>query len=573
MLTPIVLDFESFYDPETGYTLSKMPTQQYIRDKRFRCLGAGVTIGTEPVRWYEPHELNELLHRIEWSSTLLICHNARFDYSLLRWHWPHLPKPAAVFCTRDMGRYLVSQGILPPEQRVALRDMAPLVGMQKQDNYAGIQAGDSASANAQGTSDAEATRRLFFQYAHLIPKLERGLIDLHARMQGDPLLHLDVDKLTPVSQARPDPLAEILRSKDKFAEALRRCGVEPEMKDGKKGPQYAFAKTDAFMQDLLEHEDERVQLLANLRLEGSSNIVRTRAQRLLACGSPLGVPTAFFAAHTGRDGGTDGINLQNLPARNPDALTLRHSLLAPPGHSLIVVDSSQIEVRVNMWNAGEKWLLNQLANGADPYTAYAQRALMKQEILPAERQWAKAPVLAFGFAQGGNGYERYCQRSGISITNDKAHEECRQYRAIHPEVVKSWKLNEREALTGEVLLPSGRKLIYPEVRSINGEATFVRPAIFTRGKNRTPSKLWHGLATENRIQAIARDVVMEQIMVCVRQGLPCAMKVHDEAVFVVKDEDAADAKRIADKAFSTPPQWAPDLPVAGTAKILKRYSK
>lgn len=573
MLTPIVLDFESFYDPATGYTLSKMPTQQYIRDKRFRCLGAGVTIGTEPAKWYEAHELNELLHRIEWHNTLLICHNARFDYSLLRQHWPHLPKPAAVFCTRDMGRYLVSQGILPSDQRVALRDMAPLVGMEKQDNYAGIQAGDSAAANAQGTSDAEATRRLFMQYAHHVPKLERGLIDLHARMQGDPMLELDVDKLRPLAQARPDPLAEHLRSKDKFAEALRRCGVEPEMKEGKKGPQYAFAKTDAFMQELLEHDDERVQLLANLRLEGSSNIVRTRAQRLLDCGSPLGVPIAYYAAHTGRDGGTDGINLQNLPARNPDSLELRRALVAPPGHSLIVVDSSQIEVRVNMWNAGEQWLLNQLSHGADPYTAYAQRALMKKDIAPAERQWAKAPVLAFGFAQGGNGYERYCQRSGIPMTNDKAHEECRQYRAIHPEVVKSWRANEYEALSGEVTLPSGRKLIYPDVRRINGEVTFVRPAIFSKGKNQTPCKLWAGLCTENRISAIARDVVMEQIMACVRQGMQCVMKVHDEGVFVVEDEHAEEAKRIADKAFSTAPDWAADLPVAGTAKILKRYGK
>jgi len=572
-MIPLVLDFESYYDPATGYTLTKMPTQQYIRDPQFRCLGVAVATSNGS-RWVLPEQLDEFLAALPWERIELICHNARFDYALLRQHWPHLPKPARVFCTRDMGRYLVAQGVLDANQRVSLLEMGKLVGYAKGDTLMATRAG-GAALEAYATGDAVATLALYDRYAHYVPAMERDLIDLHARMQAEPALELDEAKLRALAEETPDPLAEKFRSKAVFAEALRRFGIEPETKQGKRGEDYAFAKTDAFMQELADHPDERVQMLAALRTEGQSNIVRTRAQRLLSCGSPLGVPLAYYAAHTGRAGGTDGINLQNLPARNPQSLALRESLMAPAGHSLVVVDSAQIEVRVNAWLSGEQWLLDALAGGADPYIAYAARALDKPqgEVTKQERQWAKAPVLAFGFGQGANGYLTYCQRSGISMDAQTAERECDQYRALHRNIVAAWNRNQREATTGRVELPSGRTLTYPDLRREGGEIVFGRHSIFSRGSARQVVKLWHGQATENRVQAVARDIVMEQTLACVKAGLRCVMQVHDEAVFVVRDEDAEEARRMATQMFSTAPEWADGLPVAGEARISKRYGK
>jgi hypothetical protein len=58
-----------------------------------------------------------------------------------------------------------------------------------------------------------------------------------------------------------------LMSNDKFAEALRSLGVEPETKTSPAtGAQtYAFAKSDPFMIALDEHPDLRVQALAGAR--------------------------------------------------------------------------------------------------------------------------------------------------------------------------------------------------------------------------------------------------------------------------------------------------------------------
>jgi hypothetical protein len=74
-----------------------------------------------------------------------------------------------------------------------------------------------------------------------------------------------------------------LMSNDKFAEALRSLGVEPETKTSPAtGLQtYAFAKSDPFMIALSEHEDERVQALAAARIGHKSTLEQTRTEKLL----------------------------------------------------------------------------------------------------------------------------------------------------------------------------------------------------------------------------------------------------------------------------------------------------
>ena len=61
-LIPLVLDFESYYDKD--YSLKKMPTAQYVRDERFKALGAGVRLGNGPATWLEPEPLREFLDAV-----------------------------------------------------------------------------------------------------------------------------------------------------------------------------------------------------------------------------------------------------------------------------------------------------------------------------------------------------------------------------------------------------------------------------------------------------------------------------------------------------------------------------
>lgn len=175
---------------------------------------------------------------------------------------------------------------------------------------------------------------------------------------------------------------KIVGSSEKFADLLRVEGIEPPVKispawiakrpaerDDNKKWSYAFAKDDAVFIELpgridewASHLDrnnvkdipkiialqERVQALIDVRISVKSTTNITRAQRFLnaaANGCALPVGYAYARAHTYRFGGNNKMNMQNLKRGGE----LRSSILAPKGHQLVVVDSGQIEARVNGW--------------------------------------------------------------------------------------------------------------------------------------------------------------------------------------------------------------------------------
>ena len=74
----------------------------------------------------------------------------------------------------------------------------------------------------------------------------------------------------------------------------------------------------------------RVQALVAARLGNKSTLEETRTQRFIDIGKRdlLPVPVKYYAAHTGRWGGADKINLQNLPSRGPNAKKLKNSIIA-----------------------------------------------------------------------------------------------------------------------------------------------------------------------------------------------------------------------------------------------------
>jgi DNA polymerase I-like protein with 3'-5' exonuclease and polymerase domains len=126
---------------------------------------------------------------------------------------------------------------------------------------------------------------------------------------------------------------------------------------------------------LADHEDDRVQSAVAARLGTKSTLEETRTQRFIDISKrgTLPVPVRYYAAHTGRWGGDDKINMQNLPSRGPNGKKLKRSILAPEGYTLIDCDSSQIEARVLAWLAGQDDLTQAFANNEDVYKVMASR--------------------------------------------------------------------------------------------------------------------------------------------------------------------------------------------------------
>lgn len=143
----------------------------------------------------------------------------------------------------------------------------------------------------------------------------------------------------------------------------------------------ALSKNDYEFVNLQNHEDDRIALLVQSRLENNSSIQMSRALRfvtLAKSGKPLPVMLNCFKAHTSRltagnsEGASDSINLQNLSKRNPKMLTLRRAIIAPKGYKVVAADSSQIEARLLAYIARQDDLLDKFRTGEDPYSQLAE---------------------------------------------------------------------------------------------------------------------------------------------------------------------------------------------------------
>jgi len=361
----LLLDFESYYEPRGDYSLSKMPTMQYVRDSRFDCLGVALeTYGFGPPCWYDGHMIEKALDGIEWKTTVCCAHNAPFDAAVLYERFGR--SPAYWLDTQAWTRYAIAQGALPPDAGTSIKWWGEWLDSAKGDTAQAVAAGGEQLAE-YGLQDVRIMRMaLEWLQTHCpLPALEASFIDLHVRMATEPRLRLDVPMLTELAADTLDPeIAKAVRSRDKFAEALRAAGVEPGTKtspaNGKET--YAFAKTDKFMRDLARHEDPVVRTLAELKAQGGSTIVASRSQRLLDVGAPMPVPLRYYGAHTGRSSGDDKLNMQNLPRG-----AFRKALVAPAGQTLIVADYSQIEARVVAWRLRcSRWASARARTGSSP---------------------------------------------------------------------------------------------------------------------------------------------------------------------------------------------------------------
>lgn len=425
----ITLDFETYYDQ--GYSLSKMTTEEYIRDDRFEVIGVSVKLNGDKTEWFSgtKEETGKWLQQFPWGESMLIAHNTLFDAAIFSWHFDI--KPKALADTLSMARAIhgveVGGSLAKLVEHYGLgvkgTEVIKALGKRRLDFT-------PEELHAYGQyciNDTNLTYALFGELVQGYPKKELRLIDLTLRMFTEPVLELDaflLEKHLSEVRARKEALlaklggdpAEVkknIMSNPKFAQMLLDRGVEPPMKisptTGRET--FAFSKTDEGLKELLEHEDVEVQTMVAVRLGVKSTIEETRTERFLGIADrgSLPIPLKYYAAHTGRWGGMDKVNMQNLPSRGENANTLKRAILAPPGHVIIDCDSSQIEARMLAWMAKQDDLVEvfeknneEVANGVpkdemryDPYKIMASIIYRKEmlSVTSHERFIGKTVIL------------------------------------------------------------------------------------------------------------------------------------------------------------------------------------
>lgn len=330
----LTIDFETYYSQ--SFNLTKMTTEEYVRDPQFQVIGVSVQEDDgEPV-WFSGDEINvyQFLRSYEWDKCLALAHNAPFDAAILTWKFGIRPK--GWLDTLSMGRALhgteVGGSLKVLAEHYGLgekgTEVVQAVGLRRDD----FLPDHLARYGEYCKNDVALTWGLFRAMSAQFPPEELRLIDLTVRMFSDPVLQLDksvlVRHLAEVQESKEKLMGNIssvtreeIMSNPKFATLLTACGVQPPMKisptTGKQT--FAFSKTDEEFKGLLEHEDIRVQTLVAARLGVKSTLEETRTERFLGIAErgPLPVPLRYYAAHTGRWGGDDKLNLQNLPRSSP----------------------------------------------------------------------------------------------------------------------------------------------------------------------------------------------------------------------------------------------------------------
>ena len=415
--TILTIDFETRWD-KANYTLSKMTTEEYIRDTKFLAFGACIhEYGTDrPTQWYGGDELHRILSTYDWTRTAVLAHNAQFDIAILEWGYG--VHPCFIFDSLSMARALRGVEVGNSLAKLATDFGLPPKGraVYSTDGLAEISPEIEHELAEYCKHDVFLCEEIFKRLIKGYPAKELRLIDLTLRMFTNPMLVLDPDMLADALLAEKEQREELLArlkidesqlaSNLKFAAILNELGVPTPYKKSKTtGEQtLALAKTDALFQAMLNGDNEEVALLCEARLKVKSTSERTRAQRFLEISTrgTLPVPLSYYGAATGRWTAARGsaINMQNLKRGS----FLRKAIMAPEGHVCVVGDLSQIEPRVLAWLADYDDLLHIFNAGGDPYAMFGSQMFsipdMTKESNPVERQSAKSALLGCGYQMG-----------------------------------------------------------------------------------------------------------------------------------------------------------------------------
>lgn len=599
----ITLDFETYYDRE--YSLSKMTTEEYVRDDRFEVIGVAVKVDDGEAEWFSgTHaETAAFLAQFNLDQAFVVAHNMMFDGAILSWRFGI--RPHALLDTLAMARAVdgaeAGNGLSKLADRYGIGKKGTEVVLAMGKRRLSFSPQELQAYGAYCCNDVDIAYKLLCILRDGVSRSELRLIDLTTRMFTEPVLELDLplleQHLIEVVDRKEQLIAaasasrDVLLSSDMFAAELMKLGVEPPTKTspttGKRI--YAFAKNDGGMKLLAEHPDERVQALAAARLGTKSTLEETRTARLIGIAKrgPLPVPLRYYAARTGRWGGDDKLNLQNLPRKSK----LKSAITAPEGYVLIDADSSQIEARILAWLSGQNDLVTAFERGEDVYKIMASKIYHKDidDIDDQERFVGKTTILGAGYGMGHKKFRLQLASFGVLMYDDACKHILTTYRNEFRLIPNLWDEASQclDALASPVLktckfgrqpqavsllpgvgfdMPSGIPLRYNDLK-VDESSTNTQYVYTTRTG---PVRIYGGKIVENVCQALARCVIGEQ-MLRVAKRYKVVLTVHDAVACIAKESEWEEAARYVQECMRWRPKWAQTLPLNCEVKYGKSY--
>lgn len=200
-------------------------------------------------------------------------------------------------------------------------------------------------------------------------------------------------------------------------------------------------------------------------------------------------------------------------------------------------------------------------------------------------------ILGLGYGTGAAKLQHTLktQPPGAVVDDDEAKRIVDLYRSENDKIIDlwaecddflgeliSWPKNKKDYYIGVhdcvtacpegLLLPNGFYLHYPEITRDTSEA---KSRIVYKSR-KGPVSVWGGSIVENIVQALARCVIGEQMLLISKKYRP-ALTVHDAVVVVVEEDELEEALAYVIECMNTRPSWAPGLPITCEAKYGLSY--
>ena len=653
----LLLDFESFFSQDycMGKGKNALSIIEYVTDSRFRFTGLGIQINDQPLRFIPgPHvpwaitQLKKKFGRALHNCTV-VAKNNKFDCLILVEKFGIYP-PYTID-VEDLSRYYDSR------MRQGLKDLSklfklPAKGDTKQ--FKGLCWETMTPEQRQAMKeyclgDIKNEKSLLEILLPMLdnPGVELALAHHTLNLFLKPVLSLDTDQAIQIANDMETALSEdlwkvswvlkyrtktkpnipkIMRTKKIFPQILQDVLPKDEsvpMKQGKNEMIPATAQNDVTFQYLLAHKDQKVRDLCRAKAACSSwPLHQSKVRRMITqtkCSDGLiRMPLKYYGAHTGRWSGTGGWNPMNLGGKgrgrpiHPLIAQVRNTLMAPDGHTLIIVDSAQIEARELAWTAHQDDLVKGFTDGEDIYSSFASELFQAKVWKPSEeekktpegqttdirRSFGKDAILGCGYGMGANTFFDRCRQNDTlrplfdngdydwdfisrliktyrtkytSICDFWTEiKKCFRWPTKYPKEQTTYKISETANLrfnrcgtTTRMRLPSGRVMNY-RYATVSPKDDSIK---YLHGY------LWGGSITENLIQAICRDLLGYWLLKCEDAGIPIVLHSYDELVGCVPKENAEKDLQTMIDIMCSGPEWSDGLPLAAEGMISDRYCK
>ena len=281
-----------------------------------------------------------------------------------------------------------------------------------------------------------------------------------------------------------------------------------------------FSTSENILQRLAEENEVVKEILEYRSLAKLKSTYTDKISEI--CDQNSRVHTSYHQAvtSTGRLSSSDP-NLQNIPIRTNEGITIREAFIAPAGKKVLAIDYSQIELRLMAHYSQDRTMLESFHNNEDIHkrTAAEIFGLSLDEISPEMRRQAKTINfgLLYGMSAFGLSNQLKVSRTEAEIFLNSYFEKYSSVKGFMEDIVEQTKK------TKFVKTLYGRKIHVPNIDSPN---YMLRQAA-------------ERIAINGPLQGSAADIIkiaMIQISDYLQEkkiDVDLIMQVHDELVFEI----------------------------------------